>query len=312
MKKIVSVLLTIILVFCSTTGTFAASINNGQALMPQKITISEYQMIVNQEKVIEKELEKLMIEKSNGNNILGYDKKLEDLYKKKDTIKEEYKKLDEHIKSLKNRSKEDLEKFRYTPEQIEAIQNYDGSEKMMSAASATIGIYATNNDFYRDTTNNYTYLQLYYQWNWNGIPINGYTDCITAVWTNGYVNYTNHHAVDYYNSVTGDFSHYSNFYNVNQNSPDRLDYKFPVLTDTGTAVYFARQGTGYISLKRLDYNNQYNDISFKIAYGHEIYSLNLTAGFNVVSGTIGINIVPKSGTEPAYTNPEWYYWTRSL
>lgn len=301
MKKILSVLLSMVLVFGYTTMVFAS--DNGQVPV-QKVTISEYQMIVNQEKTINNEIKKLQAEKFKNNDVTEYDKKLDELFQKMNAVKEEYKKLDEHIRSLKNRSKEDLEKFGYTSQQIEAIQNYDGSQEMMALASASLSIYAYITSFYRNTSDYYTYLQIGYVWSWSGLPNYWYTDCITAIWNKSYTNYANTNRITYTNF--NDVNTTTFYDNVNLNSPDRMDFKFPMKNNQG---YFANYGTGSIYLKQLDYNNFYHDINFKISYGHEYVSLVFEAGFDFFNGEFGIDITPKFHTDEITSG--WYYWTRS-
>lgn len=324
-KKLLAFMLVFLLSFISVNVQVLAYSNLSDLNNINSQLISEYQMIVDKEKEIEKEIKELKIEKSsndivgNINNIVGDDKELEELYKEKSEIKQMYEKLDEHIKSLKDLSKTDLEKFHYTAQQIEAIQNYDGSPEMMALASATLSIRDQLNWFYRDTTSQETRLQIYYTWWWNGRPVSNGHDCITAIWTNGYTNHENDHSVDYYSSATGKYVQLDTYNNVNLNSPSQLSFTFPMSKTPNDQSspeyedYYPDHGDGHINLKRLDYNNAFNDINFKIAYGHMYVSLGLdvNAGFTIATGgDYGIYLKAKVNTHEIKTDPEWNYWTR--
>ena len=121
-------------------------------------------------------------------------------------------------------------------------------------------------------------------------------DCITAIWTNGYTNYASNNTVYYYNE-SASYSSSKYYNNVNLNSPQQLGFNFPMQTGTyGVNYEYADHGTGTIYLKRYDYNNQYYDINFKVAYGHKYIGIDANAGFNIVTGDFVLYLNYKQNT----------------
>lgn len=81
-----------------------------------------------------------------------------------------------YIYSLKELSVNELEDLNYTDSQITAIKNYDGSEEMTLAASATVSATLTLYMFYYDSSANRTYAGARFSGQWNGVPLQKATD----------------------------------------------------------------------------------------------------------------------------------------
>lgn len=80
------------------------------------------------------------------------------------------KELINYLYELKELSVDDLQKYNCTADQIDAIQNYDGSDEMSSRAAATVTGTLTNSEYTYNSSVNKTYLTAKYTVKWNGKP----------------------------------------------------------------------------------------------------------------------------------------------
>ena len=102
----------------------------------------------------------------------------------------------EQIEKLANIDEDQLRRLNYTDNQIYAIKNFDGSENMMKAASATALVVAEINRCRYDASTNRTTSEIYCGFEWDGVPVIKLTDMMVVGWDgwyqaarNGFVQY---------------------------------------------------------------------------------------------------------------------------
>lgn len=93
----------------------------------------------------------------------------------------------EYKTNIKNLQKEDvntLKAWDYSDEQIEAIKNFDGSEKAMSRASAKCKVYGGFTKFTHNSSSSAA--EMVAAFNWQGRPIGFFNDIFAVTWTAPY------------------------------------------------------------------------------------------------------------------------------
>lgn len=94
--------------------------------------------------------------------------------------------LDRHVRQMNTMDDNTLYEFQYTPSQIEAIRNYDGSDEALSRAAATVSIGLTIDYCTYNASTNRTSSRIHFTFSWNGQPVIKLKDMMTVGW-NGWV-----------------------------------------------------------------------------------------------------------------------------
>ena len=102
------------------------------------------------------------------------------------TIRNFRNELDEHVRQMNTLDDNTLREFQYTPSQIDAIRNYDGSDEALSRAAATVSL-GLNIDYctYNASTNR-TSSRIRFNFSWNGQPFFKMKDMMTVGWDDWY------------------------------------------------------------------------------------------------------------------------------
>lgn len=99
---------------------------------------------------------------------------------KSNDIKKEY---SEHIKKMATYSNDELKKMGYTSKQINAIQNYDGSEQMTVDAASSVTVYTSKSSY--EASSSRTDAVIDFSFSWEGQPFMKFTDTLAVCWSEG-------------------------------------------------------------------------------------------------------------------------------
>lgn len=214
-------------------------------------SISEYELVKQLESKSNSELKRIGYDNDEIAQIRNYD----ELFKKNI---EEIKGIDEDV--LKN-------DFEYTDEQIDIIQNFNGSESQMAKASATVNVKATKNS--SSSTSKLSKLNVKIRFVWSGIPAVQFKDSFAMV-NSEKMFYDNKSTLFTCTYIAG--NGYKKTYRfslkANEAGTTGADVSFPVYKNHGTK-YYLKSGSANVPLSREHTSaNRIISCGIGVAYGH--------------------------------------------
>ena len=178
---------------------------------------------------------------------------------------ENYKKVyQEHIYDMKKKSVDELKRFNYTDEQIEAIVNYDGSEEMTTRAASYVDVYGGFQYYSHGSTGSRA--DVIMAFNWYGSPAYYFDDIFAVTWTHFRVleahsalgwepthsKYERYTETDYPIKASGTYSDYMQFpkrkSNTHTLSGGSIKYIFVANTNVIDPVVYAAYGYNTINI----------------------------------------------------------------
>ncbi len=252
MKKIMSLVVALLMVFAFSASAFA----NSDTQKVQKVKINEYQMLKELSKKSESEMKKL-----------GYSSK--DVEKIKNH-EEEYVK---HLKKYAELDDESLKNLGYSSEKIQMLRVYDGSEAQTLALGAEVNIQLTIDYVTWSESQQRTNARLEYNYDWDGVPLVKMTDLVAVSWNNWVIN--GKYAVTTYKHIYGTQPDiYDNPTFVENDGPEVYGAGYEIEMTKQDNYYWAQSGQGIFTLY---HNNGREDLSAYVAYGH--FGVSLTPSF---------------------------------
>lgn len=254
MKKVISLILSILMFLSVSLGASASGIDNRSTNQnaKSKVSVNEYEMIKSLAKKSDPEL-----------NDLGYVK--EDI----DKIKNYQKEYAKHLEKLSKLEEKNLKELGYSPEKVEMLKAFDGSEEQITALAATLNLTLSSDYVTFSTSQNRTNARITYEFEWAGQPLFLFKDIVALAWNDwqiagkyAYVNY-----VHVYGSEP-DYIGYPTFQANKGPSSYGAGYKWSMSDDDN--YFWAQSGTGIFTLY---HNYELQDLSAYAEYGHSTLSI---------------------------------------
>lgn len=172
--KIFSFFLVLAILISNSIVNTSYAKSNFEDISFNSITINEYESLTK------------MYEELNNNIFRNSENdKLNKLSKEDINFINNYKEIYvKNIKALNELSDLQLQNLNYNDNQIDAIRNFDGTEKSMLRASATVDVVAKFTTFVR--TENKTIANVRFEFEWNGRPIGFGDDIFAVAWSGPY------------------------------------------------------------------------------------------------------------------------------
>lgn len=216
-------------------------------------SISEYELVKQLESKSNSELKRMGYDNEDIDQIRNYD----ELFK-------------ENIEEIKGINEDVLKNdFEYTDEQIDIIQNFNGSESQMAKASASVSVKATKNS--SSSTSKISRLNVKIRFVWSGIPATQFIDSFAMVNSEN-MFYDNKSTLFTCTYVAG--NGYQRTYRFSLRSNDAgttgADVSFPVYKNHGTK-YYLKSGSANVPLHREHTSaNKIISCGIGVAYGHAL------------------------------------------
>ncbi|MFQ9298998.1 MAG: hypothetical protein ACLR4X_11445 [Clostridia bacterium] len=268
----------------SGTSTFALENNGLQSLSSDEsvsITVKEYDAIRKLDKKTDSKLRSMGYTVEEIESIRNYEQNFADSI-------EELKNMDEKV--LK-------ENFDYTDEQIEIINNFDGTEEQMSRASASVTLTISKNS--SSVSSSSSKLNVKVRFVWSGMPVCQFNDAFAMV--NGekmYYDNLNTLFTCTYVSGSGAQKTYQYYLKRTEAGNTGADVKFPFYKTVGTK-YYLKSGSANVPLSR---SSKVTQCGIGVSYGHANISLSSIS----VSYPSGLSVsfsgnVTKTSTSKTFT-----------
>lgn len=264
MKKLLSIILCLTMIFTSSSAVFAAEENSKS--QPKQATINEYQAL----KQLAEKSPSALSKSGYSSTEIAKIKNYNEIYYN-------------HITKLQTLSDTALKNNGYTESQINVIKNFTGTEEQMSRASSSLNIYSTTTLF-KYTRGGRTTGRLAYNWSWKGIPAVMTKDMVAASW-NSWTLTSETSYVDYYGINTGKFytSERAKYSNPTNSSWNGGGHKFDMTKSDNN--YYAKSGGGTFNVESDGLYQK--DFYYYIEYGHATISYNIGFGVSVPGGAAG-------------------------
>ena len=266
----------LVCVYALTGSAFATESENNEA----STTMNEYSMIKELQNKTDLQLQRMGHEREEIEAIRNY--------------QEDFKKTMDEIKLIdKSILKDD---FGYTEEQIEIINNFDGSEEQMEKASANVTLSISKNSSSKSQTN--SKLNVKVRFVWNGVPVFQFNDVFAMV--NGekmYYDNLNTLFTCTYNGSNGTQKTYQYYLKINEARNTGADVKFTVYKNE-VVKYYVKSGSANVPLSRSAY---VPECGIGVRYGHARISL---SGIGVSYDGLSISI--SGNVDTKYTSSRFY------
>lgn len=244
-------------------------------------TISEYQIV----KLAREELKKnpKKFKQSEVDQLENY----EDVYQ-------------EHIDEINTLTDEQLENLDYDTEQIKAIRDYDGSERMMERSSANVTLTLSKNS--SSYTKNRSNLNVFAKFTWNGTPAYQFNDAFGV--TNGelmYFSNLNNPFSTTYRSPSGSQKSYSGTLRRQGNGNTGTTTTFPILKYELNGKHYLKSGSANIPMYR---DAKVKTCGVGISYGHSYALPTISISIAGSGPSVGIGyskMVSRKDTNKVFT-----------
>ena len=284
MKKLMSLLLCLALVFVASAPAFAADIE--VEAQPISVTINEYQAL----KELAEESSVALAQAGYSSNEITAIQNYHETYVT-------------HVSNLNTLSDAALSANGYSASQITTIRSFSGTEAELTSLGATLTIYSTPTAF-SYTTGGRTTGRLAYNWYWTGIPAIKMKDMVAASWNNWVVT-DNSSYVSYYSVNTGAYytQEEATFEYASNDVLTGAGHKFYMTMSDN--YYYAKSGGGTFDVKSDGLYQK--DFYYYIEYGHATLSYDIGFGVSIpggVAASINFSVV----TADAGSDSGSYVW----
>lgn len=258
MKKFLSIILSLAMVFTLSVTAFAAE---RPVIVPSrtvKVTLNEYELA-----------KKLAAESSSTLATKGFtSREIDNIV----NYQEVYRK---HIQKLNTLNETTLANNGYSQKQINMIRNFTGSDIEMARLGAELTISSKPHSFHY-TEGDLTTGRLTYRWSWNGIPCFKMEDMVAVSWNDwnvvrdtSFVNYYGVNTADFYKSESATFT-------TDGNGVHGAGHNFDVSIEGN--YYYAQSGGGGFEIESDTFAKK--NFFYYIEYGHSqvVASTNFSVG----------------------------------
>lgn len=190
------------------------------------------------------------------------------------SLKKAFSEYGQYISELKRMSDDELKSLNYLPSQIDAIRQYDGSERLIMAAAATMsGTLYYSSPSYNSNTNKTT-MTVSAKVYWNGVPFlkSGDNFAIALKGSSAdFVRQSSYCKITYPDGSITYSSNYSQVYGLG------ITYQFGISTDQTTV--FTEALISYTGVAQ----GNVTVLEYAAAYAHLTYSIGNSIGLSISS-----------------------------
>ena len=269
MKKILSCIIALCLLFAFSTAALAATDPPGRQI--NSFSINEYDLL------------KGLSTKSNLDLFLkGYSAQEIGVIR---NVKEEYAR---HLHEYKYLPEENLRDLGYSAQQIDLIRDFTGSEAEIRAIAATLYFTLYTDYVTWSASQNRTNTRLCYEFEWNGVPLIKTKDIVAVTWNDWTIN-GKLSTITYVHIYGSQPDQYGSATFVPNDGPNSFGggFKFAMTRDDN--YYWAKSGIGIFTLY---HNYERHDLSAYAEYGHSTVTLSPSfsiPGYGSISFSYGVS-----------------------